>query len=309
MIVQRAGDVIPQIVGVVADKRAANSVAYEFPSLCPACGSAAMREPGEAVMRCSGGLICPAQAVERLRHFVSRDGVNIEGLGEKHIQNFYQHGFLHAPADIFRLAARRADLLAREGWGQKSVDNLLSEIEQRRAISLDRFIYALGIRQIGQATAKLLARHYGNFATFQKAMMGAADENSDDYAQLIAINQIGEAVAADLVSFFAEPHNQAVLVDLLAEMNVSDYVVAQNSVVSELAGKTMVFTGELDRMTRREAKALAENLGAKVTDSISKNTDYVIIGRDAGSKADKAAALQIKTLREDEFMSMVNFLK
>ena len=304
VIIQRAGDVIPQIVRVVVEKRRVDSVAYQFPQICPACGSSARREEGEAVMRCTGGLICPAQAVERLRHFVSRDGVNIEGFGIKHIQSFYQDGLIRSPADIFRLAARRDILLQREGWGQKSVDNLLGEIEQRREIGLDRFIYALGIRQIGQATAKLLALHYGEFAAFQQAMMDASDENSDSYAQLIAINQIGAAVASDLVNFFAEPHNLELLADLRREMRVASFAVAEIKGVSPLTGKLLVFTGELDKMTRREAKVLAESLGAKVVDSVSKNTDYVIVGRDAGSKAEKAAALQIKILREDEFLAM-----
>ncbi|MDI9349908.1 MAG: NAD-dependent DNA ligase LigA [Candidatus Symbiobacter sp.] len=304
--VQRAGDVIPQIVRVVVEKRIANTPPYEFPSLCPECGSEARREGGEAVMRCTGGLVCPAQAVERLRHFVSRDGVNIEGMGEKHIQNFYQDGLIRTPADIFRLARRRDELLQREGWGQKSVDNLLSEIEQRRLVPLDRFIYALGIRQIGQATAKLLSHHYGDFLHLQNEMLAAANVDSDAYANLVRINQIGTAIAADLVAFFAEPHNRAVVADLLGEINLVGGAAAAVISDSPLAGKTMVFTGELDKMTRREAKALAESQGAKVVDSVSKNTDYVVVGRDAGSKAEKAAALHIKILREDEFLAMTN---
>lgn len=305
VIVQRAGDVIPQVVGVVPEDRPADSVPFAFPDHCPECDSLAVREPGEVAWRCTGGLICPAQAVERLRHFVSRNAFDIEGLGEKHIAAFWRDQLLAGPADIFRLRAREAELKTREGWGAKSVDNLLAAIEARRKIALERFIYALGIRQVGEATAKLLARHYRSLAVWRAAMTDAADPESDAYRELVSIDGVGPSMAADLTAFAAEPHNQSVLDDLGREVEVQDFAGPTTIAASPLAGKTIVFTGALQRMTRSEAKARAESLGANVAGSVSKKTHFVVLGADAGSKAAKASALGVTTLSEDDWLALI----
>jgi DNA ligase (NAD+) len=308
VVIQRAGDVIPQIVRVVLEKRPADSTPFVFPDHCPECGSAAPRIEGEAIRRCTGGLTCPAQAMERLRHFVSRDAFDIEGLGWQRIEEFFADGLIRSPADLFTLEARDRGSLTplrkREGWGDVSARKLFAAIEARRRISLDRLIYALGIRQIGQATAKLLARHYGSLAAWREAMERAQDETSEAYADLTAIDQIGPKVAADLIAFFAEPHNIAVLEALAAALTVED-VAAPAASGSAIAGKTVVFTGMLERMTRSEAKARAETLGAKVAGSVSKKTDYVVVGADAGSKAAKAAELGVTVLSEDDWLKLI----
>ena len=304
VIVQRAGDVIPQIVAVVAESRPAASAAYVFPDCCPACGSAAKRADGEVVLRCTGGLICPAQAVERLRHFVSRDAFDIEGLGEKSIQAFFDDKLIHSPADLFDLRDHADVILKKEGWKEKSLSNLLAAIEARREIALERFIYALGIRQIGEATAKLLARHYGDIESLIIAMTAANDRGSEAWRDLEAITNIGASTAGDLVDFFAEPHNRQVLTDLRAKIRILTAEIPTAAGDSPLAGKTIVFTGELVAMTRREAKARAEALGAKTAESVSKKTDFVVVGADAGSKAKKAAELGVTVLSEDDWMAM-----
>ena len=303
VVVQRAGDVIPQIVRVLTEKRPKNSRKYKFPERCPVCDSLAVREPDEAIRRCTGGLICAAQAVERLKHFVSRDAFDIEGLGKKHIEAFWQDKLIETPADIFRLRRHRAALVEREGWGEQSVAKLLAAIEDRRRIALERFIYALGIRQVGQATAKLLARHYGSLDAWRKAMTKAAKGDKDEIEALDSIEGIGESMAADIVAFFAERHNQKILDDLADELDVQDAAKPKGG--SPVAGKTVVFTGTLTAMTRHEAKARAEALGAKVAGSVSKNTDYVVVGADAGSKAKKAAELGLATLSEDEWLKLI----
>ncbi|MEQ9813627.1 MAG: NAD-dependent DNA ligase LigA [Azospirillaceae bacterium] len=309
VVIQRAGDVIPQVVSVVLDRRPEGSEPYVFPETCPECGSLAIREEGEAVRRCTGGLICRAQARERLRHFVSRDAFDIEGLGEKQIAFFFDEEMIGDPADIFTLAARDAEnrltpLKNRKGWGAQSVGRLFEAIEARRTIALDRFIFALGIRQVGQATARLLARTYGSFAALRAAMAEAQDRQSEAYQNLLAIDQIGPAVADDLLGFFAEGHNQAVLDKLLDQVTVEDYAAAATR-ESRVTGKTVVFTGTLERMTRSEAKARAESLGAKVTGSVSKSTDYVVVGADAGSKATKARELGVDTLSEADWLALI----
>ncbi|MGZ9410491.1 MAG: NAD-dependent DNA ligase LigA, partial [Methylocystis sp.] len=304
VIVQRAGDVIPQVVGVLLEERPTDSQPFVFPEHCPECGSLAAREPGAAARRCAGGLICPAQAVERLKHFVSRNAFDIDGLGERNIVAFRKDGLLHGPADIFRLKDKADAIRERRSWGEKSVSNLLSAIEARRTIPLDRFIYALGIRQVGEATAKLLARHYRSLATWREAMTGAADPESDAYRELDAINGIGPSLAADVIAFFAEPHNLAVLDDLAKEVRVEDFIAPWKA-GSPLAGKTIVFTGTLEKMTRSEAKARAEALGATVAASVSKKTDYVVAGADAGSKATKARSLGVLTLTENEWLALI----
>jgi DNA ligase (NAD+) len=303
IVIQRAGDVIPQIVRVVLEKRPKSSRKYKFPVHCPVCDSLAVREEGEAIRRCTGGLICNAQAVERLKHFVSRDAFDIEGLGRKHIEAFWQDKLIKTPADIFRLHRHRAALLEREGWGEQSVANLLRAIDDRRRIALERFIYALGIPQVGQATAKLLARHYGSLAAWRKAMTKAAKGDEGELEALDSIEGIGQSMATDIVGFFAEPHNQKVLDDLEGELDVRDAEKPKGG--SPVAGKTVVFTGTLNTMTRHEAKARAEQLGAKVAGSVSKNTDYVVVGADAGSKAKKAAELGLATLSEDEWLKLI----
>ena len=302
VIVQRAGDVIPQIVSVVLDRRPKDAVTYQFPDHCPICGSLAVREPGQVARRCTGGLICAAQAVERLRHFASRHCFDVEGLGEKHITAFWGDGLIRQPGDIFRLDP---ELIAkREGWGEVSANKLIAAIDERRRISLDRFINALGIPQVGEATARLLARHYRSLAAWRSEMEAAQDPESEAYRGLVDIGGIGESMAADIIGFFAEPHNRAVLDDLVREVTVLDYEGPRQRAASSLAGKTIVFTGALQSMSRSEAKARAEALGANVTSSVSAKTDYVVTGADPGSKATKAAALGVKLLDEAEWLAL-----
>jgi DNA ligase (NAD+) len=315
VVIQRAGDVIPQVVSVVLDKRPKGSKPFSMAAkltpaggdhpVCPICGSLALRETGQAAWRCTGGLVCPAQGVERLIHFCSRLAFDIEGLGEKNIHAFWSDKLIQQPADIFRLHEREAEIREREGWGELSTRNLLQAIERRRKISLDRLIYALGIRQVGEATAKLLARHFGTFEAWRSAMLEAAkDEASDAYRDLTNISQIGPSVAGDIAAFFKEAHNLAVLDDLARELEITA-VAAPSRTSSPIAGKTIVFTGTLEKMTRPEAKARAEALGANVTSSVSAKTNYVVVGADAGSKADKAKALGVTVLSEPEFLALI----
>ncbi|MBM3517177.1 MAG: NAD-dependent DNA ligase LigA [Alphaproteobacteria bacterium] len=313
VIVQRAGDVIPQIVAVVRDKRPANSRPFVFPTHCPECGSIAVREHDpktgepEAARRCTAGLVCPAQAVERLRHFASRDAFDIEGLGEKQIAAFWRDGLIEGPVDLFMLEARdgagRPALAEREGWGPTSAGKLFRAIRARRRIGLDRVIYALGIRHIGQTTARLLARSYGTAEAFFAAMAAAQDHASADYAELLAIGGIGETVAEALLAFFAEPRNAAVVAALREQVDILP--VAPPRAGSPLAGRTVVFTGTLAAMTRSEAKSRAEALGAKVAGSVSAKTDYLIAGPGAGTKAERARALGVKVLTEEEWLALL----
>jgi DNA ligase (NAD+) len=304
VIVQRAGDVIPQVVATVPSERASDSRPFAFPEFCPVCRSPALRPDGEAVRRCTGGLFCEAQAVERLRHFVSRDAFDIDGLGERHIQAFFKDGLVTTPADLFRLAGREAELVRRDGWAGASVRNLLTAIDARRRIGLDRFIYALGIRQIGEATARLLARHFGTLDAFRDAVRDAADRAGEAWADLTAISQIGPSVAGDLVGFFADDRNRAMVADLAALVAVEPVAAPTTATASAVAGLTMVFTGELAAMTRREAKARAEALGAKIVESVSRNTDLVVVGADAGSKARKARELGLRVLDEAAWLAV-----
>jgi DNA ligase (NAD+) len=308
VIVQRAGDVIPQIVGIVPERRPAGTEPYRFPDHCPVCGSLAVREPGAVVRRCTGGLICPAQAVERLRHFVARDCFDIEGLGTKHVAAFWEDGLVKTPGDIFRLDP--ALIATREGWGEVSANKLVAAIDERRRIALDRFINALGIPQVGQATARLLARHYRSLARWRHEMEAARDPDSEARAGLVGIHGIGEDMAAEIIGFFAEPHNRAVLDDLAREIEVRDYEEApfdklRGRAPSPLAGKTIVFTGTLAAMSRSEAKARAEALGANVTSSVSAQTDYVVTGAEPGSKATKAASLGVRMLDEAAWLELL----
>ncbi len=300
VVIQRAGDVIPQILSVVLEHRPKHSKPYEFPATCPVCGSHAVRAPGEAVRRCTGGLICPAQRVERLIHFVSRPAFDIDGLGEKTIAEFYAEGWLSSPADLFRLPAREAEIAGRDGWGAVSARNLARAIVARRHISLARFIYALGIRRIGERNAQLLARHYGSFANWRAQMLAARTVGSEAREELGSILGVGPAIAEELVDFVGEPRNLATLDELAAELTIEDATPAE-ATATELAGKTVVFTGTMETMTRPEAKARAETLGAKVTDSVSRKTDIVVVGADAGSKARKATELGVRTVSETEW--------
>ena len=302
VVIQRAGDVIPQVVRPVLEKRPQSAVPYAFPTTCPVCGSEAVRDVDEAVRRCTGGLICSAQSVERLKHFVSRNAFDIEGLGAKNITAFHEDGLVNGPADIFRLAEKRDTLLERVGWGDQSVDNLLAAIDERRKIGLDRFIYALGIRQIGQATARLLARTYGTVDAWRAAMTAAQDREGEAYQDLLNIDGIGASVAEDLLAFVHEDHNRQVLDDLEDALEIE--AVAAPSSDSTLSGKTIVFTGTLEKMTRSEAKARAEALGAKVSGSVSSKTDLLVAGPGAGSKARKAAELGIETIDEDGWITL-----
>ncbi|MCA3419644.1 MAG: NAD-dependent DNA ligase LigA [Roseomonas sp.] len=303
VMLQRAGDVIPQILGVVLEKRPANAKPYAFPMNCPACGSHAIRDGEDVVRRCTGGLTCPAQTTERLRHFVSRRAMDIEGLGEENIQFLFDAGLIKSPADIFRLHQKRETLAGFEGWGERKISKLLEAIEARRSVALERFIFALGIRRIGEQNAKLLARHYHSLEAWRAAMIAAHIIGSEAREELGSIQGIGPAIAEELVEFFAEPRNLSALDDLASE--VSPLPVEETSAAdSAFAGKIMVFTGTLEKMTRDEAEALAERLGAKVAKSVSKKTDFVVVGADAGSKAAKAAELGVKTLTEAEWLEL-----
>jgi DNA ligase (NAD+) len=283
--------------------------------VCPVCGSDAVREiderSGEAdvVRRCSGGLVCPAQAKERLKHFVSRDAFDIEGLGAKQIELFFDSGLITEPVDIFTLAERNArsetPLEKQKGYGKRSIDKLFQAIEERRAVALDRFLYALGIRHVGQGTARDLARVFSTFDAFRAAVETAVagGPDSDAYAELVNIEGIGPAVVGALMEFFSESHNVNALDALLKYVSVEPFVFRQ-AAASPVSGKTVVFTGTLERMTRNEAKALAERLGAKVAGSVSKKTDYVVAGADAGSKRKKAEELGLEILNEDEWLTL-----
>jgi DNA ligase (NAD+) len=398
VIVQRAGDVIPQIVGIVPERRPKGARPFHFPHACPSCGSLALRETDpltgevDAVRRCTGGLVCPAQAKERLKHFVSRNALDIEGLGDERIELFFGEGLIRSPADIFTLEARDraagSPLAQRKGFGRKSVENLFAAINARRKVPLDRFIFALGIRHIGETTARDLAKAFRTWDRFRKAaeraaegqpseawrrfraipgvgektarsaveaiarrgagllersaaagsladrlveldlvpgraapaiaaafdndpaaLLAAAREAAkglpgDGFVEVASLSGVGEVVAEALADFFKEPHNRDAVDALLQEIEILPYEV-QAPVDSAISGKTVVFTGTLSGMGRNEAKAQAERLGAKVAGSVSKNTDFVIAGADAGSKLTKAQELGVPVLSEDEWLAIV----
>jgi len=307
VMLQRAGDVIPQILDVDLAKRPENSRPFEFPEICPACGSHAVREENlasgrqDSVKRCTGGLICPAQAVERLKHFVGRNAFDIDGLGDKQVDAFYRDGLIANAADIFTLRARDARSLKklkdREGWGSTSASKLFDAIDERRNVGLARFIFGLGIRHVGEQTAKDLARYYGSIEAFSEAMKRVGQKDTEAEEDLIAIDGIGMTVAGALAEFFAEPRNLEIYAALLEQVTPLAPEKADSS--SPVAGKTIVFTGSLERMTRDEAKAMAERLGAKVSGSVSAKTDLVVAGPGAGSKLKKAAELGVETMDED----------
>ncbi|MBT4589483.1 MAG: NAD-dependent DNA ligase LigA [Rhodospirillaceae bacterium] len=304
VVIQRAGDVIPQVVEVVLDKRPKGSKAFDYPTHCQVCGSEAIRDDGEAVRRCSGGAICPAQVVERFRHFVSRGAFDIEGFGSKHVEAFFEEDLIKTPADIFRLRDHEEDIRSREGWGDKSVDNLLAAIESRRTIPLDRFIFALGIRQIGQANARLLAKQYISIGALREALKNATVIGSEALEDLNNIDGVGPSIVEDLISFFNDAASRILLDDFEAQLTIEDFDTPDDS-SSPIVGKTIVFTGTLETVTRGEAKARAEQLGAKVAGSVSKKTDYVVAGPGAGSKAKKAADLGVALLSEAEWLELI----
>jgi DNA ligase (NAD+) len=313
VVVQRAGDVIPQVVEVVDPDRKGRAEPFEFPHVCPCpLQTPLARETTAAgaetvVRRCTGEFACPFQRIEHLKHFVSRRAFDIEGLGEKQLQAFFDDGIVREPADIFKLAAHDAASLKklkdREGFGATSVQNLFAAIEARRPISLDRFIFALGIRHIGETTAMTLARGYGSAEAFMAAMGKVAAGDAEAMAELDDLDQIGKAVVDAAGAYFKEEHNQKIVERLLAELDVQD--AEQVATDTAVAGKTIVFTGALERLTRDEAKAQAERLGAKVSGSVSKKTDIVVAGPGAGSKLKTAAELGIQVLTEDEWIALV----
>jgi len=312
VIIQRAGDVIPQVVGPVPDLP--RGTPYVMPKLCPVCGCHAARAEGEVAWRCTGGLVCAAQATERLFHFASRDAFDIEGLGEKNVEFLWTHDYVKRPADIFRLEAENARRLTKlenfDGWGKRSVEKLFAAIRARANIGLERFIYALGIRQIGEATARRLARHYGELGHWRQAMAAAGDRESEAWQELTSIEDIGPSVAGDIVDFFAEAHNIEAVDDLIAAMTALGGGVAPAEAptvaASPVTGKAVVFTGTLATMTRQEAKARAEALGAKVVGSVSKKTDYVVAGTDPGSKVTEAGKLGVAILDEGQWLALIN---
>ncbi len=316
VVVQRAGDVIPQIVSVVLDKRPDSAEPFVFPHLCPVCRAMPCarrtRTTGAAdvVRRCTGGLICPAQAKERLKHFVSRLAFDIEGLGDEKIELFFDEDMIRQPADIFTLEERDKASLKRlkdrKGMGAKSVEKLFRAIDARRSIGLERFIFALGIRHVGETTAKDLARAFVTIEAFRAAVEAAVigGKESEAYREIDDIEGIGETVVDALVDFFSEPHNVKAVGDLLAHVTVTPFERAQ-ATNSPVTGKTVVFTGSMERLSRNEAKAQAERLGAKVAGSVSKKTDYVVAGADAGSKLKAARELGVTVLTEDEWLALI----
>jgi DNA ligase (NAD+) len=309
VIVQRAGDVIPQIVSVIEAERPTGAAPYDFPHACPCpLATPVVRETTASgaetvVRRCSGEFACPFQKHAHLRHFVSRKAFDIEGLGEKQLTAFSERGWLAAPADIFRLHEHRDELLVTEGYGEVSVRNLLEGVEARRTIGLDRFIYGLGIRHIGEQTATVMARGYGTAEAFLAAMDKIAERDPEAVEELDAMDQIGSAVIEAAAAYFAEDHNRKLVQDLREQLTILDAEKPKTD--TAVAGKTVVFTGALEKLTRDEAKAQAERLGAKVSGSVSKKTDLVVAGPGAGSKLKTAAELGIQVLTEDEWLALV----
>ncbi len=320
----RAGDVIPKIADVDLSKRAADSVAFAFPTTCPICGSAAVREEGDSVRRCTGGMACAAQAIEKLKHFVSRAAFDIEGLGAKQVEQFYEDGWIRNAADIFDLKEKYGSglqqLKNREGWGDKSAENLFQAIEDKRRIPLNRFLFSLGIRHLGEVAAATLARHFHGWTALMQTIDAAAREpsaqaveakerkaalaNSPNWSELVSVDGIGDTVIRTLVTAMSQPAERAMIDELAARLDIED-VAAPASDGSPVAGKTVVFTGTLEKMTRAEAKARAESLGAKVSGSVSAKTDLLVAGPGAGSKAKKAAELGIETLDEDGWLDLI----
>jgi DNA ligase (NAD+) len=306
--VYRAGDVIPKVADVDISKRPSDAVAFVFPDKCPECHSDAIREPGDAVRRCTGGMICPAQAVEKLKHFVSRGAFDIDGLGAKQVEQFHTDKWIKEPADIFKLkrlyGTGMQQLKNREGWGDKSANGLFAAIDEKRKIPLARLIFGLGIRHVGEAASNMVALHYGTWDALALAMEAAREQTGPAWDDLISIDGMGVVMAGSLVGAFAQEAERASIMRLVAELDVQEAVRADTS-GSPVAGKTVVFTGTLEKMSRAEAKAKAERLGAKVSGSVSAKTDILVAGPGAGSKAKKAAELGIKTLDEDGWLALI----
>jgi DNA ligase (NAD+) len=311
VIIQRAGDVIPQVVDVVADKRPKDAKPYRFPKKCPCpLHTDVVREEtatGEegARARCTGEFACPYQKIEHLKLFASRRAFDIDGLGEKQIEFFFEQGWVKEPADIFTLPARnnKIRLEEHEGYGETSVRNLFAAIEGRRRIALERFIFALGMRHVGDTTALALARGYGSWDAFHAACLKVAKGDEEAIAEMDALDQIGETVIASIKAYFGESHNRGIVERLTKEVTILDTEKPKSN--SAVAGKTVVFTGALEKMTRDEPKAMAERLGAKVSGSVSKKTDYVVAGPGAGSKLAEAKKHGVTVLTEDEWLAMI----
>jgi DNA ligase (NAD+) len=311
VVIQRAGDVIPQVVDVVIDKRPKSAKEFHFPKKCP-CPlhtdvvreETATGEEGSRA-RCSGEFACPYQKIEHLRLFVSRRAFDIDGLGEKQIQFFFDEGWVREPADIFTLPKRNAKLKLEEieGYGETSVRNLFASIEGRRRVSLERFIFALGMRHVGETTALALARGYGSWQAFHDACLEVAKGDEDTIAEMDALDQIGDTVIKSVAAYFGENHNRGIVERLTREVTILDAEKPKSN--SAVAGKTVVFTGSLEKMTRDEAKAKAERLGAKAAGSVSKKTDYVVAGPGAGSKLAEAKKHGVAVLTEDEWLKLI----
>lgn len=306
--IYRAGDVIPKVKDVDLSRRAKDAQVFVFPTTCPECGSPVIREKGEAVARCIGGLICPAQVVEKLKHFVSRTGFDIEGLGSKQAAFFFEKGWIKEPADIFTLEQRFGDgalqqLKNLDGWGELSATNLFRAIDERRNIPLNRVLFALGIRHVGEASAMLLAQHYSNWGAFVQAMDEAASMQGPAWDALIEIDGVGAVMAAAIVETLTDPTPRASIDRLVAQLNIQPVEMPAQS--SSIAGKTIVFTGTLEKMTRAEAKAQATRLGAKVTGSVSAKTDILVAGPGAGSKLEKAKKAGVQTMSEEEWLELL----
>ena len=304
--IQRAGDVIPQVVEVVKEKRLNTSIVYKPPQYCPSCESLTVKPIDEAVRRCLSGVSCPAQAIEKLKHFVSKNAFNIEGLGNKVMETLFKDKLVNDFGDIFQIYKYKDKLESKEGFGKISVDKLLNSIEAKKQISLDKFIYALGIRQIGETNAKLIALHYNSYHNFFMNMQKANNKLSDSYQELVAIDQIGANIANDLVVYLNSPANLNTLNKLVAHINITDVYTQSNN--SKFTGKVIVLSGTLSTMSRDEAKHTLQNLGAKVSNSLSKNTDYLILGDQPGSKAKRAEELNVKTINENEWISIIKEL-
>ena len=301
--IQRAGDVIPQVLGVVKEKRVKDLSVYSAPKHCPSCNGITFKPDGEAVRRCLSGINCPAQTVEKLKHFVSKNAFNIDGLGEKLIEMLFKEGIIKDFADIFAIEKYKNRLEKKVGLGKLSVSNLLDSIESKKKITFDKLIYALGIRQVGETNSKLLALHYNSFENFRIEMTKARDKTSNSFYELVSIDQIGESIAEDLVLYFNTNSNLIIFDKLLNYINIVN--IKKTSAISPYTDKIIVLTGTLNSMSREEAKQTLHSLGAKVSSSVSKNTDFLIIGDQPGSKAKKAKELNIPIVSEEEWIGII----
>lgn len=314
VLIQRAGDVIPQVLAVDLDKRKPDSQPFVFPKNCPVCDAEIIKSDEDVVLRCAGGLSCEAQLKETLKHFVSKDAFDITGLGKKQIENFFIEGRIRSFADIFKLEKAELEsanpLRKKIGWGEKSIENLFFSINQKRQISLEKFVYAIGIRHVGETTSKLLAQHFGSYENFREKMLEMAKlsqeelQNNQSYQDFVALDGIGEKMAQAVLDYFCDERNLQMVLDVESELQIEDAV--QKNSDSKFAGKSIIFTGTLEKMTRAEAKKKAEDLGMKVVGSISSKTDFVVVGSEAGSKLKKAQELQLRILNEEEWLQLIS---